>query len=54
MECLLSDIRAWYKHILDPLPVKVGECDISSAKKVRNLGVIMSEHLTMIPHINHS
>ena len=75
MECLVSDIRAWYqqnmlkcndpktemmvlsskyKPILDPLPVKVGECDISSAKKVRNLGVIMVEHLTMIPHINHT
>ena len=45
-------ISSKFKPIKDPLPVKVGECSIPSATSVRNLGVIMDNHLTMISHIN--
>ena len=41
------------KHspITDFLPVKVGDHFIPSASKLRNLGVIMDQHLTMSDHV---
>ena len=41
------------KHspITDFIPVKVGDHHILPALKLRNLGVVMDQHLTMSPHI---
>ena len=46
-------ISSKYQPISDHLPLKVGNCDITATKKIRNLGVIMDEHLTMVSHVNH-
>ena len=40
-----------YSPITDFIPVKVGDHDIPSALKLRNLGVIMDQHLTMSDHV---
>ena len=46
-------ISSKFSPINDTLPVKVGDVSISTATKIRNLGVIMDNHLSMTPHISN-
>ena len=46
-------ISSKFLPINDTLPVKVGDVSISAATKIRNLGVIMDNHLSMTPHISN-
>ena len=43
-----------YSPLNDFIPVKVGEHDITASSKLRNLGVIMDQHLTMSAHIQNT
>lgn len=41
-----------YSPVADIISVKVGDHNIPPANKIRNLGVIMDQHLTMVDHVN--
>ena len=43
---------AWHKQKVHPLTIQIGDHQVSSSDKAKNLGVIFDQHLKMDKHIN--
>ena len=47
-------VSSKHKPISDHIAVSVGDCSISSSYNVKNLGVLVDNHLTLVSHVNRT